>query len=108
MIMDTLTVWLILSKELREARRNRWFLLLASAFSGLALMLALLGMSALGTIGGAGLPQHLDTVDVDVFLGAFEVAPRAFSSLKTGDSFILNRIASEIATRPSEIRKGMR
>jgi Cu-processing system permease protein len=54
MTMDILSVWLILSKELREARRNRWFLLLAAAFSGLALMLALLGMSALGTIGGAG------------------------------------------------------
>src|SRR5262249_39085698 len=44
----------IMSKELRDARRNRWFLLLALAFSGLALMLAMLGMSALGTIGGAG------------------------------------------------------
>jgi Cu-processing system permease protein len=43
-----------MGKELRDARRNRWFLLLASAFSGLALMLALLGMSALGTVGGAG------------------------------------------------------
>jgi Cu-processing system permease protein len=52
--MDTLSVYLIMIKELREARRNRWFLLLAFAFAALALMLAVLGMSALGTIGGAG------------------------------------------------------
>jgi Cu-processing system permease protein len=52
--MDTLSVYLIMIKELREARRNRWFLLLALAFAALALMLAVLGMSALGTIGGAG------------------------------------------------------
>jgi Cu-processing system permease protein len=52
--MDAVCVLLIMGKELRDARRNRWFLLLALAFSGLALMLPLLGMSALGTIGGAG------------------------------------------------------
>jgi Cu-processing system permease protein len=52
--MDALSVFLIMSKELRDAQRNRWFLLLAFAFAALALLLAVLGMSALGTIGGAG------------------------------------------------------
>jgi Cu-processing system permease protein len=52
--MDVLSVFLIMSKELQDARRSRWFVLLAVMFAGLALALALLGNSALGTIGGAG------------------------------------------------------
>src|SRR3974377_2223290 len=52
--MDVLAVFLIMRKELRDARRSRWFLLLAAMFSSLALAVALLGMSALGAIGGAG------------------------------------------------------
>jgi len=52
--MDALCVFLIMSKELQDTRRSRWFLLLAIVFAGLALMLALLGASALGSIGGAG------------------------------------------------------
>lgn len=52
--MDTLSVFLIACKELRDARRSRWFLLLAVVFAGLALAIALLGMSPLGAIGGAG------------------------------------------------------
>jgi Cu-processing system permease protein len=52
--MDALSVFLITGKELRDARRSRWFLLLAAMFAGLALALALLGTSALGAIGGAG------------------------------------------------------
>jgi Cu-processing system permease protein len=43
-----------MSKELKDARRSKWFLLLAAVFAGLALALSLLGMSALGAIGGAG------------------------------------------------------
>ncbi|MFO0890957.1 MAG: ABC transporter permease [Isosphaeraceae bacterium] len=52
--MDTLCVYLIMNKELQDARRSRWFLLLAVVFAGLALMLALLGASALGSVGGTG------------------------------------------------------
>ncbi len=52
--MDTLSVYLIMTKEFQDTRRSRWFLLLAVMFAGLALMLALLGASALGSIGGAG------------------------------------------------------
>ena len=57
--MDTLCIYLIMSKELQDARRSRWFLLLAIVFAGLALMLAVLGTSALGSVGGTGLrPDH--------------------------------------------------
>ena len=52
--MDVSTVFLIMGKELQDARRSRWFLLLTLVFAGLALALALLGMSALGTVGNAG------------------------------------------------------
>jgi Cu-processing system permease protein len=52
--VDTLSVFLIASKELRDVRRSRWFVLLAVMFAGLALALAYLGMSALGAVGGAG------------------------------------------------------
>jgi Cu-processing system permease protein len=54
MTMDTLCVYLIMNKELQDARRSRWFLLLAVVFAGLALMLAVLGASALGSVGGTG------------------------------------------------------
>jgi Cu-processing system permease protein len=53
-MVDALSVCLVMSKELKDTRRSRWFLLLAAVFAGLALALALLGMSALGAIGGAG------------------------------------------------------
>src|SRR6516165_12130738 len=53
-MLDVSSVFLITGKELRDARRSRWFLLLTVVFAGLALALALLGMSALGTIGGTG------------------------------------------------------
>jgi Cu-processing system permease protein len=43
-----------MGKELKDTRRSRWFLLLAVVFSGLAMTLSLLGMSALGAVGGAG------------------------------------------------------
>jgi Cu-processing system permease protein len=54
MTMDVLIVFQIMRKELQDARRSRWFLLLAAMFAGLASALALLGMSALGAIGGTG------------------------------------------------------
>ncbi len=53
-MVDASSVCLVMGKELRDARRSRWFLLLAVVFAGLALALSLLGMSALGAIGGAG------------------------------------------------------
>jgi Cu-processing system permease protein len=53
-MLDALNVSLVMSKELKDTRRSRWFLLLAVVFAGLALALSLLGMSALGAIGGAG------------------------------------------------------
>jgi Cu-processing system permease protein len=53
-MVDALSVCLVVGKELKDARRSRWFLLLAVVFAGLALALSLLGMSALGAIGGAG------------------------------------------------------
>lgn len=53
-MVDALCVCLVMGKELNDARRSRWFLLLAVVFAGLALALSLLGMSALGAIGGAG------------------------------------------------------
>jgi Cu-processing system permease protein len=53
-MMDALSVFLVMSKELKDTRRSRWFILLAVVFAGLALVVSLLGMSALGTIGGAG------------------------------------------------------
>jgi Cu-processing system permease protein len=53
-MVDASSVCLVMGKELKDARRSRWFLLLAVVFAGLALTLSLLGMSALGAIGGAG------------------------------------------------------
>jgi Cu-processing system permease protein len=53
-MIDILPVYLIMTKEFQDTRRSRWFLLLALIFAGLALMLAVLGASALGSLGGAG------------------------------------------------------
>lgn len=52
--MNTWPVYLMLCKELQDARRSRWFVLLAVVFAGLATSLALLGTSALGAVGSAG------------------------------------------------------
>jgi Cu-processing system permease protein len=52
--MEPMSVFLIMSKELRDTRRSRWFILLAVIFAGLALAVSLLGMSALGAIGVGG------------------------------------------------------
>lgn len=53
-MIDAATVTLIMAKEMREARQNRWFLLFAAIFAGLALTLSLLGLAGLGTVGIAG------------------------------------------------------
>jgi Cu-processing system permease protein len=52
--MNANPVYLMLCKELKDARRSRWFVLLALVFAGLALALAVLGTSGLGALGSAG------------------------------------------------------
>jgi Cu-processing system permease protein len=53
-IMDLSNVLTLAQKELRDARRNRWFILYTVAFAGLALALAWLALSGVGTYGLAG------------------------------------------------------
>lgn len=52
--LDFTTVFILAQKELRDARRNRWFLLYAAAFAGLSLGLAALALSGAGNYGLAG------------------------------------------------------
>lgn len=52
--MNASSLSLIIAKEVREARQNRWFLLFAAVFASLALSLSLLGLSGLGAVGVAG------------------------------------------------------
>jgi Cu-processing system permease protein len=53
-MIDARTVMLIVVKEVREARRNSWFLLFAAIFAGLSLTVSLLGLAGLGSLGVAG------------------------------------------------------
>lgn len=53
-MIDFQNVAAITGKELRDARRNRWYLLYAIVFAGLSLALAWLGMTGLGDFGLAG------------------------------------------------------
>jgi Cu-processing system permease protein len=52
--MSATTVWILAQKELREALRNRWFLLYTLAFLGLALGLSALSSAGAGLDGLAG------------------------------------------------------
>lgn len=52
--MELGNVLILAQKELRDARRNRWFLLYTVAFAGLALALAWLAMTGIGSYGLAG------------------------------------------------------
>jgi Cu-processing system permease protein len=52
--MSCRTVTLILRQEVRDARANRWFLVFATIFAGMALGLSILGMAGLGNFGIAG------------------------------------------------------
>lgn len=52
--MDLESIFIITQKELRDARRNRWFLLYALAFAGLSLALAWMTLSGVGQYGLAG------------------------------------------------------
>jgi Cu-processing system permease protein len=53
-MVDLNNVLILTQKEVRDARKNRWFLLFAVAFAGLALTLAWLALSGVGTYGLAG------------------------------------------------------
>ncbi|HEY63378.1 MAG TPA: ABC transporter permease subunit [Caldilineae bacterium] len=53
-MIDGFTVLILAQKEMRDALRNRWFVLYAIAFAGLALALSWLGLSGVGTYGLAG------------------------------------------------------
>lgn len=47
-------IFILAQKELRDARKNRWFLLYAIAFTGLSLALAWISLSGAGNYGLAG------------------------------------------------------
>ncbi len=53
-MIDFKNIQILTQKELRDARQNRWFLLYTLAFAGLALALAWLALSGVGTYGLAG------------------------------------------------------
>ena len=53
-MVDLSNVLTLTQKELHDARRNRWFILFSVAFAGLALTLAWLALSGVGTYGLAG------------------------------------------------------
>ena len=53
-MIDFTNILILTRKELRDARQNRWFLLYTLAFAGLALALAWLALSGVGTYGLAG------------------------------------------------------
>lgn len=48
------STYLLFEKEVRDARRSRWFVLFAALFAGLALSLSWLGLSGLGSYGLSG------------------------------------------------------
>ena len=52
--MSPHTVMVILSKEMRDARRNMWFVIISLLFALLAISLSLLGLAGLGNFGVAG------------------------------------------------------
>jgi Cu-processing system permease protein len=53
-MLDLRTILILAQKEWRDARRNRWFVLYTVAFAGLALAMAWLALSGVGTYGLAG------------------------------------------------------
>lgn len=52
--MDVSLILIIMQKEIRDARRNRWFLLYAAAFAILTLALAWFSLAGMGNYGLAG------------------------------------------------------
>lgn len=53
-MIDLANVYVLIQKEVRDALRNRWFVLYAIAFAGLSLSLAWMAMSGAGNYGLAG------------------------------------------------------
>ncbi|MFQ5434505.1 MAG: ABC transporter permease [Anaerolineae bacterium] len=53
-MFDLENIFILTQKELRDARRNRWFLLYTLAFAGLSLALAWVALSGAGNYGLAG------------------------------------------------------
>ena len=53
-MVDITNVAILTQKEIRDARRNRWFILFSIAFAGLALALGWLALSGVGAYGLAG------------------------------------------------------
>ena len=53
-MVDIANVVILTQKEIRDARRNRWFILFSIAFAGLALALGWLALSGVGAYGLAG------------------------------------------------------
>jgi Cu-processing system permease protein len=54
MTLSLTTVWTLAQKELRDALRNRWFLLYTAAFAVLALAFSYLALAGAGIVGFAG------------------------------------------------------
>lgn len=53
-MLDVENVWILTQKELRDAQRNRWFLIYTLIFAGLSLTLAWVALSGAGNYGLAG------------------------------------------------------
>ncbi len=52
--MNSRTIWTLAQKELRDALRNRWFVLYTLAFIGLSLAFSYLALAGAGMVGFAG------------------------------------------------------
>jgi Cu-processing system permease protein len=52
--MSLSAVWLLAAKEIRDARRNRWFIVVSALFALLSVSLSLLGLAGLGSLGISG------------------------------------------------------
>ena len=52
--MSPRAVWLLAAKEIRDARRNRWFIVVSVLFALLSVSLSLLGLAGLGSLGISG------------------------------------------------------
>lgn len=52
--MSPRAVWILSSKEMRDALRNRWFLVVSVLFALLSVSLSLLGLAGLGSLGISG------------------------------------------------------
>src|SRR3989338_2710030 len=53
-IIDLANVFIIMEKEVRDSRRNRWFVLISIIFAGLSLGLSLFSFAGIGSFGIAG------------------------------------------------------